>query len=475
MPNVAFVHPSLKKVLPSYARTDDVVAGDIAVKAKGETYLPRPNAADVSADNLARYAAYKARAVFYNFTRRTLKGLVGQVFGRAAEIKLSAQLQPLIDDASGSGVSLNQLSKRAVSHALTKGRCGILADFPVQDEGTEVTVAQIATGEVRPALHLYDAPEIINWRTIEKGTKDVLSLVVLQETYVISDDGFEFKTAKQWRVLRLDEAGNATVTLYRKTSGAIFGVAYGPSVYRDRAGDPLKTLPFFFIGADTNDAEIDDAPLHDLAVLNVAHYRNSADYEDSCFLVGQPTPVFSGLTEDWVNTVMNGQVSLGSRGGVLLPVGGDARLLEATANTMPFEAMQHKERQAVALGAKIVEQQAVQRTATEVGHDVVVENSVLVNVALNVSAAVTQALNLCQMYVSDSAENLFRLNTDFAIATMKPEERAAVVREWMNNAITWKEMRTHLRRGGVVTENDEQAKAKIAADMVDELGGENNA
>ena len=59
--------------------------------------------------------------------------------------------------------------------------------------------------------------------------------------------------------------------------------------------------------------------MYDLAVLNIAHYRNSADYEESCFVTGQPTVWASGLTEAWVEDVLKGELRLGSFGGIPLP------------------------------------------------------------------------------------------------------------------------------------------------------------
>ena len=44
--------------------------------------------------------------------------------------------------------------------------------------------------------------------------------------------------------------------------------------------------PFTFVGAQKSDSMVDSAPLRDLAQLNLAHYRNLGDYENSAFFVG---------------------------------------------------------------------------------------------------------------------------------------------------------------------------------------------
>src|SRR3546814_14860468 len=82
-------------------------------------------------------------------------------------------------------------------------------------------------------------------------------------------------------------------------------------------------------------------------------------------MVGQPTAWFSGLTKDWVEDVFRGRVFLGSRAAIPLPTGGQAGLLQVNPNSMPKEAMDQKERQMVALGAKLITQASVSRTLGE--------------------------------------------------------------------------------------------------------------
>ena len=159
----------------------------------------------------------------------------------------------------------------------------------------------------------------------------------------------------------------------------------------------------------------------------------------------------------------------------MLPVGGDAKLLQAVENTMVKEAIEAKERQMVALGAKLVEQKQVQRTAFETKVEATSEGSVLASATKNVQAAYLWALKRCAMFVgvSDSAIQ-FELNIDFDISRMTPEERAEAVREWQNGAITFEEMRSILKKSGTATEKDEEAKLKIENDKKAKLQLENS-
>lgn len=473
MPNVAFIRPELSKLLPQYYLIRDCLSGEPTIKGARTVYLPMPNAEDQSKENKARYESYVKRAVFYNVTRRTLNGLVGQVFMRDPVIKVPSLLNTVVENASGTGVNLIQQSKKTLSLALGYSRAGLLVDYPETPEGG-ATIADLEAGRVRPTITTYSPQEIINWRLTERGAEEILSLVVLAESYTFADDGFEMKNAAQFRVLKLDENGECVMEVWSEPQPSSWNGDKTPKGNfqlskqirpKDADGNPLREIPFTFVGSENNDPAPDNPNLYDLASLNVAHYRNSADYEESCFIVGQPTPVLTGLTEEWVKDVLKGTVAFGSRGGIPLPVGGDAKLLQATENTMIKEAMEAKERQMVALGAKLVEQKQVQRTAFEAKVEATSEGSTLSSTAKNVQAAYVWALKWCAKFVGvpDTAIT-FELNTDFDIARMTPEERAQAIKEWQGGAITFEEMRAVLRKSGTATEEDEKAKTKIAAE-----------
>src|SRR5512137_2774243 len=70
-------HPEYDAALPVWLRARDVFAGEDAVKAGGEKYLPR-----LEDQTQAEYDAYRMRASFFNATSRTCEGFLGLVFRR---------------------------------------------------------------------------------------------------------------------------------------------------------------------------------------------------------------------------------------------------------------------------------------------------------------------------------------------------------------------------------------------------------
>lgn len=466
-PNVAFQRLELTNMLPQYNLIRDCLEGSQKVKREEDKYLPRPNNEDESEDNKKRYTSYLLRAVFYNVTKRTLAGLVGQIFLRNPVVEVPPLMDVLKDDFSGNGATMDQVAFMATNLNVAYGRLGMLVDYP--DTDIPATAQDIQQGKIRPAVLIYHSRDIINWRTTVKNGKEFLSLVVISESFVSNDDGFEQNYQDQYRVLLINALGQYQVDIYEKTSANFtLKQTYFP---KDAKGVPLVEIPFTFVGVYNNNASVDEPPMYDIAELNIAHYRNSADYEEASFICGQPTPVLAGLTEDWVKNVMNGKVALGSRGAIMLPQNGTAELLQAQPNIMPKEAMDGKERQMVALGAKLVEQKSVQRTLGEAELENTAETSILSSIAKNVEIAMVFALTWCARFVgADETQIKYELNTEFDLTQLDPTERAQVVSEWQAGAISFPEMRANLRRAGIATLDDDAAIAQFKKDKTDGVG-----
>lgn len=470
MANVDATRIEYDSLTPTWDLIRDCVAGSRQIKLKGDKYLPRPNPTDLTKENSTRYEQYVDRAVFYNVTSRTVAGLSGQVFKKDPLIDLPASIGLMAEDVDGGGVSLLQQSKKVLTDVLSYSRAGLFVDYP-DTGGVPASQQQLREGSIRPSVLRYDPWDIINWRVRRVGGVTKLSLVVLSEEYVIDDDGFEEERDTMWRVLRLDEEGLYVLEEYiaEDKEGDYAGViptgklrGRGSFVLKnsfmptDAAGNRLDYIPFIFVGSVNNDPTPDPPLMSDMSVLNIAHYRNSADYEEAVFITGQPTPYFAGLTEDWVENVFKGKVQLGSRSAIPLPEGGSGGLLQVAPNSLPAEAMRHKEDQMIALGAKLIETSNVQRTATEVVIKDFGEHANLTTVSKNVSDAYKIALAYAQRYVNTSAEEIkFTLNTDFEVTKLDANGQAMVMSLWQGAAITKTEMRDILRRGGIATLTDE--------------------
>lgn len=462
--NVEFVRTELVKLLPRYQTIRDVINNDI--KDKGEEYLPDPSEHPYSRrtpEEIQRYKNYKLRAVFINFTARAQMGFVGQIFARDPETEVPKSLEALVKNATGDGLSLEQLCKDAAADVLALGRYGFFIDYP-QTNGA-VTREQMDSGEIRPTIIPYTAENIINWRTIRRDALNVLSLVVLKEQYAKRDDGFEPVFDDQYRVLELDKDGFYRQRVYRSEDG--FG---------DRDSQPIvngarpRDIPFTFIGSVNNDPTPDNPPMFDMAELNIGHYRNSADREESVFLCGQPTFVVTGITEHWLTKTLGGVIRFGARFGLPLQKEASAEIIQADPNGMVTEAMEHKEKQIAAMGADFLKDQNVAKTATEAAIDDSSRTSIVSNSAKNLSAAVLFALEWAALFQGEREDSVsFKLNSEFDLTKLNPQDIDALIKARDAKLLSFKETRDRLRKGGMATENDDTVKAENEKESAQEL------
>lgn len=444
MPDVTFQREDYKHHLSDWKLVASVVQGERAVKSSG--YLPYLNEFDDSDENKDRNKKYAERAVFYNATRRTLQGLNGAVFKKWPTLTTTTGLQYLEDNADGCGVSIYQQAQHTLAQVLSKGRFALLVDYPRTEK--VVTLAEQSQQNIQANIQGIDSDNVINWRIEKSGGIHRLTLVVIEENYTeTTADGFGIESETQYRVLLLRE-GIYTVDIWRDIDGQWQIVETQTPV--NGSGQPWQIIPFIFIGAQSNSADIDDAPLLDLARLNIAHFRNSADYEDSVFYVGQAQPFMSGMTVELYSELKKDGVYVGSREAIPLPEGGTFGFAQPAPNSLVKEAMDQKESQMVALGARLIEKGQAVKTATEAQSENEAQHSVLSLVASNVSEAYTQALQWCGEFMNASGEHEFTLNQDFIEHTLDAPMLDALIRAWQSGRLPSGDLWARFRRDGLI-------------------------
>ena len=461
MADVTFQRQEYRDALAAWALVSDVCAGQAAVKAKGATYLPQPNASDTSDENALRYTQYLARAAFYNATGRTLQGLVGAAYRKWPMLDAPGAIGYVAEDVDGAGVSVYQQSQSALGQVLKLGRHALLVDYPTTD--APASRADMASGRVRATVASIDARQVINWRTEKRGAQHVLSLVVIAETReTVTPDGFGLTAEAQYRVLRLSELGY-TWEIWRAGEKKSLELVEGPYQVLDGAGRPWDEIPFAFVGAENNDASIDSSPLKDLADVNIAHYRNSADYEDSVYLVGQPQFYMAGLTEEWRDWMQQSGVYIGARAPILLPQGGSFGVAQAQPNSLAREAMQDKEAQMIALGARLLQPGSAVKTATESQGEQEAQHSVLSLACSNVSEAYSKALGWMARFMGADGEAALTLSQDFVEQRLDPAMLTALIGAWQSGKLPEADLWEQLRKYGVIDgeKDDETIRGEL--------------
>jgi len=465
-------HPDYIAFSSRWRMVRDVLAGKHDIDLAGTRYLPCPVGYDTN-----RYEAYQTRAVLYNATSRTADGYMGAIFRKPADIQVPEQLEYLLEDTDGKGNSLIQFSKIVSKDVVSLGRQGVLIDYP--DASNVKTLKDEREMFMKARFSSYTAESIVNWETKRVGSKTVLVKLMLREDEcTTSGHAFNQEVTESYRLLELDEKGEYTVkkmTPTEESDGTSTkkflketGI-YKPTL---KDGSPLKHIPFMFIGSETFLPCPDLPPLYDLAQLNVAHYRNSADFEQACFMVGQPTPWISGLDNTFIEE-NRGSLVIGSNTAWLLPDGAAAGMLESKVNKgMILQAMELKEAEMIGIGARIIQDNTSK--GSEATESVQLrrsgEASQLSTIADNISIAMVQLFKWAAMWEgvpeSEIDDIKYLLNKDFFSAMLSAQHITSLVASWQGGAISHEVLLNNLRRGEIVSE------LKTNEDVKDEIESE---
>nr|WP_312968656.1 DUF4055 domain-containing protein [Pseudomonas sp.] len=448
MNDVSYKRPEYIEALDRWKMVQDVCAGQHRVVDR----LPEINAHDTSDENKARNKAYRERAVYKNATGHTRNGLIGLSFHKDPTLKVPKKLEYLQDNANGAGISIYQQSQASLERILETGRHGLYVDYH-SDDG--------AGGHA--VILTYSAEDVINWRTGMVNGHLVLTMIVLRESKE-EEDGFGVKITEQFRELALEAEGFVCRVWQRKgpRGGGPLEVVetHAPMTPAGR----LKEIPFTFIGAQNNDPSVDESPLYDIAVINLGHYRNSADYEDSVFWCGQAQPWISGVDDQWLKMARDEGVYVGSRSPIPVPSGGQFGFAQPQPNTLVKEAMADKNQMMIELGARMVMASIAAKTATESRGDQSAATSVLAICVANISEAYTRALMWCAQYMGVSENVAYQVNQEFVELAADPQMITALVQLWQQGGFAKVDLRAYLRRMGLIApeRTDQQIDNELA-------------
>lgn len=444
-------HPQYAEGYEIWSKMRDVIEGEDKVKKGGNKYLPKP-----AGRSDADFEKYVARAQFFDATGKTAAGMTGGVFRKPPKMELPAQIEYLLEDADGRGTPLEQFAKEATGETVGLGRVGLLVDMPDVPVVKRLDEERAMGAQAR--LYLYPAENVVNWSYARIGSDYQLSRVVLDERLdePKEDDEFATEEVHQYRVLDLEQdsegaPGGYRVRVYREGKdgwGAI-------SEHRPTAptGERMDFIPFIFVGAADNTSDIDKPPLLDIANVNIGHYRNSADYEDALFMVGQPTPVITGLDAQFIEK-HKGQFVIGSRSAWMLPQNSSASMLESSRDLGGLsQAMERKEGQMVQLGARLIDSNPAGVEAAEtIRLRQSGEASVLASIAGNVTRGIQQLLEWAAEWMSGAPDAVeFACNTDFFPARLNSADLKELVASWQGGVITYATLFENLIAGEVIT------------------------
>lgn len=466
--SVEFQREDFKRVCRKYHQVRDVIGGDIQLKdhdynaqsiftsssqlgstfwddnylgTKQDSYLRKVNPSDNSPENNIRNAQYIKCAVLSNFTNQTSKGMSGMMFRRAPDIDLGSNIEYLANDVDGSGMQLVQQAKCVGRNLVEVGRHGLFVDFAATNGKSSSTV-DVKNGQ-RAYISEYKAEQIINWRTERFGAVTKLVLVVLVETETVAVDGDDFTTEEQifYRVLKLVD-DEYVQEIHRPDDETI--ETFEP---KDGRGQRMGFIPFQFIGSENNDPSIDDVTMYDISVVNIGHYRNSANVEENAFQASQLTITATGMTQQWIDDVWKGEAQVGSRAVLTGPENASFGSIQANESDLSRALMEDKEKEIIMLGGKIIEPNSGNKTATQAEIDSADNSSVLSTIAENEEDAYINCIHWVQLFMNDNQDFTFEMNKKFGTAQLSAQEITALVAAMHGGAMSQESLLWNLKQG----------------------------
>lgn len=451
--NLTEKHPDYIANIDIWQMIDDVCS-NVAVKANKKKYLPVPE----SFGDSNRYDEYLQRAVFYGVTGTTLASYVGSAFNSLPAFNRPDDLSHLDINADGAGRSIYQVSQRMLRQILKNYRVGVYVDFP-QVEASR-SRADDKSKNAYPMIHVINAANVLDWDTVIIGNQRKISFVKIFETVTTrSDDGFTQEVNEQYRILRLRD-GVYTVQVYKYIDGKPeYEDEQTPTDYNGRKWD---YIPFTFCGAVDNSEDIHNPPVFDLADLNLAHYRNSADVEESGFIVGQPIYSYPNVTEEQYKLMQDENVAVGSSRGFPTKV----EIVQAGENNLATALMEKKWAQMKEMGARLIEVGSGNKTATQAESDSSVQHSVISLAVSNISEALTVALRWCARYSLpnydlDFDELSYTISQDFNKPTFSQEKAKRLYDACVAEFLPWYVWFEYEQTGVITEDNWDTVQIKL--------------
>lgn len=413
------VHPQVMKRMPQWNLIRDFVEGEMTIKSKGETYLPRKSGQDDET-----YYKYKARAKCPDYTEQALNTMHGMIFKRAPVVMIpdSEELAKCLENFDREGHTFYQASSNSCYDNLQTCFGGLLVDMP--NDTRVVTEYDAQAFGIRPYCKYYSAEDVMDWRCESIDGVMKLSFVKLKELVEVSSGiNFTHEYKTQYRILSLDDNDFYNVSVWYdaidKENGHSDLVCKMEPIYPKMNGTMMRFIPFEFLPYKDASKPL----LYGVAELNKHYYMQSADYENGVHLTTLPSAVITGFSSDEA-------IRMGEDIAIMIPEP------DAKAYTVQFagEGLDHSERAIAAtqeqigiLGTRSISpDKAMSETSDAAKIHRQGENAKLATYARDISEVYTRVLNIMARWLGVKGRCSVQFNIDYSSNGFDPNMLNAI-------------------------------------------------
>ncbi len=376
MSDVATKSAAVVAMEADWALVDDLMGGTRAMRAAGETRMPRWPLEIAEA-----YRARLATATLLPAFSETVATMAGRVFakplavGEDVQAGIAGQVLPNVDLE---GRNLHAFAADVFEAALSQGLSFILVDFP-RVEGAVTRADEIRLG-TRPYWVQIKARQVLGWKSQLVGGLHRLTQFRYRETVSADDGEFGSQDVEQIRVL---EPGRCR--LYRKGDK-------GWEVFDDFPTS-LAEIPLVPIYTGRTGFLTAKPPLLELAHLNVKHWQSQSDQDTILHTARVPLLLRKGAEpeQNADGTTKPMQIS-GSL--IDVPQGGDLAYVEHTGAAISAgqASLDALEEQMKTAGAKLLTKTVLSLSESQSADEQTKEVSQLAAMAEALTDGLDQAL-----------------------------------------------------------------------------------
>jgi hypothetical protein len=261
----------VEKMKAALDRANALLGGTDAMRAKGETYLPR-----FAGEAAETYTFRLKRAVLNNFFDAMAGQMVGMMFEKPVTFDKKSQIpEEILANLDKRGSDINAIAADLAKSLLQRGRPHILVDHPKKPEGVQ-TLADDKKHGLRPYWVAMDPGALLfAWADTENG-EEKLGQIRWRELGSVKD-GYTAKNVERIRVLDRDANDAIRFEKWERERDTDQFELKDSGVLQAGANKELADIPFVTLYSDRVSFMVSKPTLDDIAHKNIEHWQSSSD------------------------------------------------------------------------------------------------------------------------------------------------------------------------------------------------------
>lgn len=423
--------PDVLGLQADITQNNDLFGGANAIYANRAIYVPQ-----LSGQETDDYDAMVARTPTYILFPGVVEGFLGSAFIKPP-VKIMPEYEGL-DNIDLMGNDLDQFAPSIVKEVLKQGFCATMVDY--------------STEEKRPFFRFISPEAFISFRTSNESGHIKTSRFIFMETQERENTVNEFDTdyVDVYTVLDLDDEGNYRTRVYEDSGASTY--THMSTTYPKMDGKLMTEIPLVIHGVYANNFTISRSRLQDISDLNISVFQRCVDQVHMLHYTALPTPWTTGVDsndEDAPSTIGPQQIwhisNPDANVGLLEFTGASARAhqdyIDNLKNIM------------ASIGAQILKQEGISReTATSVlvrnNQQTVTISTIVQNISKQLERLLTLYLDWAGVALPDDFK--YEINSDFVRVDMEPNQVIALVKAWMDGAISKRSIFDKFKTGEIV-------------------------